>query len=218
MNNILHRNKITTPVLGICILLFSSCIEIKETLTLKNEGGGNYSFVIYYNQYLNEIVNKEALAIVMNDMYEELDVLKDDLSYMDGISNIETIKEDMGAFGFSFDFIDNKSLNEAMTFTTDIKLEINDKTISHTGAYPAVIKEMEEISVDDLEGLVKEEIFKEYQNAVYTFTVNSYKPMQLKPSGLPEVFSDEGKTVTYTYLYNSGTFKPEDYNQTIYFQ
>lgn len=221
MNKYLHyiqNSKTSIFLLSVSTLLLSSCIEIKETLTLKENGGGNYSFVIYYNQHLNKKKNKEALLAVTQDFYEELDELKEELEYEEGISNVETITENMGAFDFSFDFIDNKSLKKALNYTTDIGVVVNEKSINHTGVYNAVLKELNDLSFDDLEDIVDEQYIKDYGNAVYTFTVNSYKPMQLRPSGLPEVFSDDGKTVTYTYFYNKDEYTSEDYNHTLFFQ
>jgi hypothetical protein len=99
------------------VFLFSSCIEIKETLTVNEDGSGNIKFVVDMGKIgkslspQNQQIDMSFVTEIQNTPAKADSLLKP----CKGISNLKTSAgKENGIYSVSFDFKNSKSLNNAL--------------------------------------------------------------------------------------------------------
>ena len=100
------------------LFIVTSC-TIKQTINYNEDMSGNNEIIIDYGDFLEQMSGLMGDSSSLDkdmDLKEGLGDLEDTFQDIEGISNLNTIqKAKEGLVGFSFDFKDTKSLNEAMS-------------------------------------------------------------------------------------------------------
>ena len=107
-----------TLVFSCILLLFlSSCIEIRETLTMNKDGSGNINLVVDMGKIgkslgqQNQQINMSFVKQIQETPAQADSLLKS----CKGVSNLKTSTGgDVGVYSISFDFKNSRSLNEAL--------------------------------------------------------------------------------------------------------
>ncbi len=107
------------------VLVFTSCIEMKETIKFNKKGGGTYTFTFNMTEMVELINSMEedkgnpqaaAGAKDFTDgLMSSMDEFKQKISAVSGISDLEMIEDEENyTFGYSFDFDNVEALNNVM--------------------------------------------------------------------------------------------------------
>ncbi len=91
-----------------------SCIEIKETITLNDYGGGNIALLIDLGK-IGKAIKQQSGTNFLDQIKKVPLEAKDLLKKNKGISNLQTkADDDEGVYAISFDFKNSKALNSAI--------------------------------------------------------------------------------------------------------
>lgn len=100
------------------LFIISSC-TIKQTINYNDDMSGNNELIIDYGEFMEQMgsLMGDSSGLDKNmDMKEGLGDLAENFKDIEGLTNLTTIqKTEEGLVGFSFNFRDTKSLNEAMS-------------------------------------------------------------------------------------------------------
>lgn len=100
-------------LLSIAFLL-QSCIEIKETITLNANGGGNIALLIDLGK-IGKAINQQSGTNFLDQIKKVPLEAKNLLKTNKGINNLQTkADDDEGVYAISFDFKNSKALNNAI--------------------------------------------------------------------------------------------------------
>ena len=128
-------NKIVSLLFAFCLLIFQSCIEIMDELTIHDDGSGTLKYAINLSSSrvkVNSILALDSLdgkkVPSIEEIKTKVSLFKKTLSLQNGISNI-SISENYTDFIFKFecDFTSIDLLQEGLRKTFSITL--NDKSI-----------------------------------------------------------------------------------------
>ncbi len=137
-------NFIKTKYLVLCLALvlpfiLSACFELREEISLKNNGSGTYTMLIDMGKSKNLI----DIFMKMNEKEEKIGVDEidstfvkgaEDLNKMEGISNAQGINDKTNyIFGMKFDFADIDALNDALN-------EMNRRKYPELESFPSIYK------------------------------------------------------------------------------
>lgn len=136
--------------------ILSACFEVKEEISLKNNGSGTYTMLID----LSKSKNLVDIFMKMNENEEKIGAEEidstfvkgaEDLNKMEGISNAQGINDKINyIFGMKFDFKDVDALNDALN-------EMNRRKYPELESFPAIYKiekkNLERINFFHLRGL-----------------------------------------------------------------
>jgi len=98
------------------LLFLSSCIEIKETLTVNKDGSGNICLEVDMGKADKAFSqqNQQGNILFVNEIQSTPEKADSLLRSCKGISNLKTNAGNKGLYSVSFDFKNSKSLNEAL--------------------------------------------------------------------------------------------------------
>lgn len=104
------------------LLLFSSCFEITEEVTMNEDGSGNFRLTVNLSESRQSLVNYmkmdevEGVAVPSQEKMEaDLDLVSRTLREMDGLSKVVVIRDfERFIFTFSGEFTRVEVLNEAI--------------------------------------------------------------------------------------------------------
>ena len=99
----------------LCIaFVLQGCIEIKETITLNANGGGNIALLIDLGK-IGKAINQQSGTNFLDQIKKVPLEANNLLKSSKGISNLQTKSDDEeGIYAISFDFKNTKSLNNAI--------------------------------------------------------------------------------------------------------
>ena len=104
-------------VLSIIVFTLQSCIELTEEVVVNKDRSGTLSYSLGINSSgsIMGLINQFADNSMMDDIDDEVQTVISQLKQQPGISNVNFIKENSGKLlKLSFDFTDDKSLNNAL--------------------------------------------------------------------------------------------------------
>jgi hypothetical protein len=210
----------TIWIVGYCLILFSlfSCFEIKENITLKNDGSGTYSFLMDLSQIKPLFAMSRDLSRSFNDptsklktnasspnpllqMKVKFDALQQSLESVEGISNYKTVCDTNSyVIGATYSFKNIESLNQSINVLRSSTDNPSASAITHYTYDSKHFSKINDISKSDITGpsskndSLTTELFK---TARYTLTCSFEK--KIKDISNPLYFiSADGKTLFYS--------------------
>lgn len=197
----------------ILLLLASSCIDIQESVYLRNNGSGKFAFTVNLEDMeslLSLIAKASGEEDIEEEMMSDMDVnfekLKQKLEKQKGISQVKTIKENNNKLlGVAFEFSDINALNKALQEISDDKKNPTTeyfsfsngqlKRINTLGVKEQVQRKIETDVDIAIDGVLLGSLLKEM---TYTTKYTFEKPVK-KTTNPGSKITNEGRTVSVTY-------------------
>lgn len=191
----------TILVLSIIILTLQSCIELTEEVIVNKDRSGTLGFSLRINSSgsIMGLINQFADNSYMDDINDEVQTVIKQLKQQPGISNVNFTRENSDKLmKFSFDFSDDKSLNNALYALAGEKKTFYKPAIYKVRTHRFVRKNLTEWAKE----LINEEQENIPDNLVFSFIDVKTKVQLPEParsvSVKNAVMSKDKKTVTLT--------------------
>lgn len=200
-------------MLSMLLMLVTSCIDIQESVYLRNNGSGKFAFTVNLEDMeslLNLVTSMSGEDGTKEEVLADMDVnfekLKQKLEKQKGISQVKTIKENSNKLlGIAFEFSDVQALNRALQELNEDKSNPKKEYFSFSkgqlnrlntlGVKEQVQRKIEtevDISID---GLMLSSLLKDM---TYTTKYTFEKPVK-KTTNPGSKITNEGRTVSLTY-------------------
>ncbi|WP_152425169.1 RNA recognition motif domain-containing protein [Nafulsella turpanensis] len=203
-----------TLVLAGILFLATSCLDIQESIYMRNDGSGKFAITVDLEGMQNLIRLAEQFSgeqTSEQDVMEEVDInfedLRQKLEEQEGISQVKTIRENNNSLlGIAFEFEDVAALNRALKEINDSKEPKTDyfafergqlKRLNTLGIEEQVQRKMEtdiDISID---GVMLSSLLEDMS---YTTKYTFEKPVK-ETSNPASKITNEGRTVSLTYYF-----------------
>ncbi len=190
-------NRLSGVFLFACLLLLTSCFEIRETLEIRKEGDGAYTMIMDFSRSKSLFQMIMQLADNEQEMQREFggnplqgldsgfQELSAYLNAMDGIHEAHGIKdEDSFRFGIAFNFDNINALNLALS-----EIDASDQKTNYRPYYDYSKGKLDKTNYFNMQNLTKEikpeedfaadnEVFKTkmeelYETVSYTITIKT---------------------------------------------
>lgn len=173
------KNKIVIIFLSwIC----GSCIMTQE-ISFNEDLSGEYKFTYDFSEYSNmfsDVDYADSLIISNEDYIESLEILRDNLNSIGGISRIRIEnKADMGIIYYSFMFSDLEALNSALKYTSPYSENIGSESMSFVRKgkklylYRNPVDFSSDISDESMRDLFKNKLIIRFQNKPRKININN---------------------------------------------
>lgn len=206
-----------SAILAIILLIASSCLDIQESVYLRDNGSGKFALTVNLEnlESIFKLVEqfgggKEAGQEILADTEVDFNQLKDKLERQQGIQNVTRIQENQNKLlGIAFDFDDVDALNRALK-------ELNDSKKDNTGSQEYFIYQNGQLTrtnTQEITNKVQESIEHEtdidasingmmisslLKDMRYTTKYTFERPVK-KTSNPASKITNEGRTVTLSY-------------------
>lgn len=196
------RKLLFTISLIVASLSFTSCIDLIEEVTINNDLSGTYEMRLETSGF-GGMMNQFGGAPDIPQM-REMDVKINQLRQQSGISNVQkNISPKDMKFNISFDFENEKALNNAMYALAELKpnmfvkkfLKVKKNKVVRPNLSPYLDKLIKEY---DIQSQIPSEDMLNYVN--YKFVVNTPKKVKRVVSDKAIISSDR-KSVLATYSF-----------------
>lgn len=203
------------PILALILCLATSCIDIQESVYLRNNGSGKFALTADLEGMESLLKVLEKLGGDENtqkDVMEEVDInfsdLKEKLARQPGISEVRSIREnDNRLLGIAFEFKDVQALNNALKEINDSKEKQKDEYFTYrngelqrlnTLGIKDHVQRKVEADIDiAIDGVMLTSMLKDMS---YTTKYTFEQPVR-ETSNPGSKITNEGRTVTLTYFF-----------------
>ena len=203
-----------TLVFAGILCLASSCLDIQESIYMRNDGSGKFAITVDLEgmesllQLAEQLSGEEASE---QDVMDEVDInfkdLHQKLEAQEGISQVKTIRENNNRLlGIAFEFDDVAALNKALKEINDSKEPKTEyfsfekgqlKRLNTLGIEEQVQRKMETDIDVSIDGVMLSSFLKDMS---YTTKYTFEKPVKGTSNPAAKV-SNEGRTVSLTYYF-----------------
>ena len=197
------------------LLLATSCLDIQESIYLRNNGSGKFALTVNLEDMeslLNLVTELSGEENAEEDFLAETELnfekLKAKLEKLDGISQVKSIQEnDNKLLGVAFEFSDIQALNNALQELNDTKEKPSPEFFAYrknqlTRLNTLDVKEQVERKIEtdidiSIDGVLLGNLLKDMS---YTTKYTFEKPIK-KASNPASKITNEGRTLTLTYYF-----------------
>lgn len=204
-----------TFVLSLLLFATTSCLDIQESIYLRNDGSGKFALTINLEEMeglLNSINRSNSDGDPQKDVMNEVDInfedLRKKLTKQAGISQVRTINENNSRLlGIAFEFTNVNALNKALKEINNSK---DDQKKDYFFYQKGKLKRMNTLGIKEhiqrelgadiaiaVDGIMLTSILKDMS---YTTKYTFDRPVT-ETSNPDSKITNEGRTVTLSYFF-----------------